>query len=60
MQQELTFVFERETKNCYRFQEQSPAPVVGTLYVQKFAFLGAEVPKEGSVIRVVIQAPVAV
>jgi hypothetical protein len=38
---ELTFVFERETKNTYRFDEmpdENGKVSVGTLYVQKAAF----------------------
>lgn len=36
-----------ETKNCYRFDEQTPngmPPKIGTLYVQKWA-LGNQMPK---------------
>lgn len=39
-----TFVFEKATKNTYRFQEEPGAgepPVIGTLYVQKYIFNGA-------------------
>ena len=38
------FVFEKATKNTYRFQEEPGAgepPVIGTLYVQKYIFNGA-------------------
>ncbi len=36
---EATFLYERETKRTYRFQEEGPdQPVIGTLYVQKSAF----------------------
>ena len=37
---EATFVYERETKRTYRFQEEETSdPVkIGTLYVQKTAF----------------------
>lgn len=41
----LHFVFEKETKNTRRYQEQSEEgrpPVVGTLYVQKWAVGKAE------------------
>jgi hypothetical protein len=41
MKAELTFVFERETKNTYRFEEMpddNDKIIVGTLYVQKSAF----------------------
>ena len=33
---------ERETKNCYRFQEvaEGQPPIIGTLYVQKWFFKG--------------------
>ena len=39
------FKFERATKNTYRFAEEEvpgEAPVVGTLYIQRFAFDGTE------------------
>lgn len=35
----ITFIFEKETKNSIRYTEQpeaGKAPVVGTLYVQKW------------------------
>ncbi|MFQ5907182.1 MAG: hypothetical protein ACE5JA_11510 [bacterium] len=35
---DLTFIYERDTKRTYRFQEDSENPIVGTLYVQKSAF----------------------
>lgn len=37
---EANFVFERETKRTYRFQEEPGQgdPKIGTLYVQKSAF----------------------
>ena len=40
MEKRLTFELERETKNTYRFQEvaKGTPPVIGTLYVQKWAF----------------------
>lgn len=41
MKAELVFVFERETKNTYRFEEMpndDDKTIVGTLYVQKSAF----------------------
>jgi len=52
MREELVFELERETKNCYRFQEKTRGkpPIVGTLYVQKWAF--ERTPKE---VRVVIE-----
>jgi hypothetical protein len=36
----ITFELERDTKNTYRFQEvaKGEPPLVGTLYVQKWAF----------------------
>ncbi|GAH50128.1 unnamed protein product [marine sediment metagenome] len=35
---EAKFVFERETKNTYRFQEVGETdPIIGTLYIQKDA-----------------------
>ena len=39
------FSFERATKNTFRFQEDEvagEAPIIGTLYVQKFPFNGSE------------------
>ena len=40
MEQTITFELERETKNTYRFQEvaKGAPPLIGTLYVQKWAF----------------------
>lgn len=39
----LTFVKDKETRNTVRFQEQTEeAPVIGTLYVQKWFVKGAE------------------
>ena len=40
-----TFKFERATKNTYRFSEEEvsgEAPVIGTLYIQRFVFDGTE------------------
>ena len=35
---EAKFVFERETKNTYRFKEVGDTdPIIGTLYIQKDA-----------------------
>lgn len=34
---EARFVFERATKNTYRFAEDGPNPMIGVLYVQKSA-----------------------
>jgi len=35
---EANFVFERETKNTYRFQEVGKTdPIIGVLYIQKDA-----------------------
>jgi|TARA_R100000008_G_scaffold1495_2_gene1257 hypothetical protein len=47
----LTFEQEKETKNTIRFQEVPEAgkpPVIGTLYIQKWA-IGQEVPQTLSV-----------
>lgn len=44
----LKFKLEKETRSTYRYQEQpedGQAPVVNTLYVQKW-FLGNPAPKE--------------
>jgi hypothetical protein len=40
MEKTLTFELERDTKNTYRFQEvaKGEPPLIGTLYVQKWAF----------------------
>ena len=35
---QISFRFERATKNMYRFREDSPDPVVGTLYMNKRMF----------------------
>jgi hypothetical protein len=41
MKLEATFTLERETKNTYRYQEElsgsGKPPVIGTLYIQKWA-----------------------
>lgn len=39
------FKFERATKNTYRFSEEEvpgEAPVIGTLYIQRFVFDGTQ------------------
>ena len=44
----LVFTFEKETKNTVRFQEKPEAgtpAIIGTVYVQKWAFPG-DVPRE--------------
>ena len=38
MKKELVFKFERETPGTFRFKEDSPIPIVGTLYIKKGAF----------------------
>ena len=45
--QTLTFTVERETKNTIRYQEQTKGkpPVVGTLYIQRWA-LGEPAPQK--------------
>ncbi len=45
MQHQIRFSIEKETKNTVRYQEESGGkpPVIGTLYVQKWA-LGVDVP----------------
>lgn len=37
---ELDFIYEKETKNTVRFTERAEGkpPIIGTLYVQKWAF----------------------
>ncbi len=52
--QTLVFTVERETKNTVRYQEEAVGkpPVVGTLYVQRWA-LGDPAPQR---ITVVIEA----
>lgn len=42
--QKLNFTLEKETKNTVRYKEDPPersAPVVGSLYVQKWYFKGS-------------------
>ena len=34
----IAFRYERETKNKYRFKEDTDAPVMGTVYVSKDLF----------------------
>jgi hypothetical protein len=41
----LKFVRERTTKNTFRFAEQSANPVVGTLYVKKWAHSSLGAPE---------------
>jgi len=50
----LTFAMEKETKNTIRYQEETDGkpPVVGTLYVQRWA-LGSPVPRK---LTVTVQA----
>jgi len=38
MEKTLTFAYERDTKRTYRFQEQNPEPIIGTLYIKKHFF----------------------
>ncbi len=45
---QIRFVFERSTKNTYRFEELSDDPLIGVLYVQKRAF--DRLPREAEVI----------
>ncbi len=51
---EIKFVYEKETKNTLRFKEDSDAPAIGTLYVQKLALtmLGIE---KGEALRLSIE-----
>ena len=52
---ELSFEYERETKNTFRFKEipeNGQPPRVGSLYVQKWAFNGTAPSK----LRVSIEA----
>jgi hypothetical protein len=53
---ELTFQRERETKNTVRYEEQvgDEPPIVGTLYVQKYAVNRIGNPER---LRVTIEAP---
>ena len=50
----ITFVFEMETKNTARYEEEAEGqpPMIGTLYVQKWA-PGKDLPKK---ITVTIEA----
>lgn len=43
---EISFTFDRETKGTVRYAEDAPrdAQIVGTLYVRKSAFVGADYP----------------
>lgn len=34
-----SFTFEQATKNMYRFREDGPNPIVGTLYMNKSVFV---------------------
>lgn len=55
MEQDLIFILERETKNCYRFKEvpaNGQPPIIGTLYVQKWAF---STPVKGVAVKLVAQ-----
>ncbi len=55
MEFKVEFVFERETKNTYRFKETSTAgqPTrIGTLYLSKWNFA-----KQPATITVTVQAP---
>jgi hypothetical protein len=54
MKIEKDFDFEKETKNTNRYTEvaEGQPPVIGTLYVQKWAFKGT--PKR---IRLTLEAP---
>ena len=45
----ITFDFERETKNTFRFAETGDNQQVGTLYVQKSAFGGGAAPSSVTV-----------
>jgi len=38
MEIKINTKYERETKNKFRFQEDAPEPVMGTLYVRKDLF----------------------
>ncbi|MGA2066427.1 MAG: hypothetical protein ABSG86_15740 [Thermoguttaceae bacterium] len=55
MKIERPFTFEKETKNTLRYTEvaEGQPPVVGTLYIQKWAFKGAPPQR----IEVTILAP---
>jgi hypothetical protein len=54
MKIERPFTFEKETKNTLRYAEvaEGQPPVVGTLYIQKWAFKG-----QPARIEVTIQVP---
>ena len=38
MEHTITFTYERDTKNKYRYQEDGDDLMIGTLYVSKSAF----------------------
>lgn len=44
---QLTFAFEKETKNTVRFKEiAEETPVIGTIYIQKSALKAMDYSKE--------------
>ena len=51
---DIEFAKERETKNTVRFTEQSDAPVIGTLYIQRLA-LKQMGYVDGNVIKITLQ-----
>jgi hypothetical protein len=53
MKLEATFTLERETKNTYRYQEEPSGkpPVIGTLYIQKWA-VGSPPPRR---LRIIVE-----
>ena len=56
MTHDAAFILEKETKNTYRFKEKTEEgkpPIIGTIYVQKWAF--ATAPKE---LKVTIEADI--
>lgn len=42
----VTFKFEKETPNTIRYEEDSPAPMFGKVYLQKWAYVQLGSPQE--------------
>jgi hypothetical protein len=44
--EKIIFTQEKETKNTIRYQEVSDAPAIGSLYLQKFAWVNLGKPAQ--------------
>lgn len=42
----INMTLKKETKNTFRFEERADVPVIGTLYVQKWACKELGMPKQ--------------